>query len=593
MHPARDKMGLFIDPTTLPAGGGGFVQLMCLTAVYAKLIFDGSTLISDGSELLLLVPSIAGIVGSVVLPVLGAVPDGAMVLFSGLGAASPAAQQAQLSVGIGALAGSTIMLLTLPWILALIAGRVTCIDGEPNYKRKLVNKSDWTMTGTGISVTPEISFNAKMMLLTCLPYVLIQAPAFAGREDLDPAMATVCLVVCVAFFLLYLVLMVRNSTVEGARRQVIKKIVQQVEGGHFSFTDCVLGWITKMEDDGVSGMGEGANYGTALLSPTKGAKGYGSGDGGAGGAGNDNKRTEERQFLADVLKVFFSKYDKDGNGSLDPYELRALFVDLGEKPTEQEFSALIEGSDVDRNGNLDFLEFCDAMVKFVLRKAEATRVRTNTGSLVAPSPSNPMSLNDTSAQVKLNVGESMMEAANESEEEEDYPEDIDEDLSFEQKQWLVKKKACLKMLSGTVLVLLISDPMVDVMGEIGNRIGISPFYISFVLAPLSSNASELIASYSYALKKTKRTITISFSALLGAACMNNTFCLAIFMALMVFKGLRWQFSAETVSILLVQITMFAVGMKRVHYLKDGLIVLLLYPASLALVAALEMGLGWD
>ena len=73
------------------------------------------------------------------------------------------------------------MLLTLPWILALVAGRVTCVDGEPDYKRKLVDKSDWSMTGTGISVLPEISFNAKMMLITCLPYVLIQAPAWAGR----------------------------------------------------------------------------------------------------------------------------------------------------------------------------------------------------------------------------------------------------------------------------------------------------------------------------------------------------------------------------------------------------------------------------
>ena len=35
-------------------------------------------MISDGSELLLLVPSLAGLVGSVVLPVLGAVPDGAI-----------------------------------------------------------------------------------------------------------------------------------------------------------------------------------------------------------------------------------------------------------------------------------------------------------------------------------------------------------------------------------------------------------------------------------------------------------------------------------------------------------------------------------
>lgn len=68
-------------------------------------------MISDGSELLLLVPAVAGLVGSVVLPVLGAVPDGAIVLFSGMGDDA----QAQLSVGVGALAGSTIMLLTIPW----------------------------------------------------------------------------------------------------------------------------------------------------------------------------------------------------------------------------------------------------------------------------------------------------------------------------------------------------------------------------------------------------------------------------------------------------------------------------------------------
>ena len=48
--------------------------------------------------------------GSVVLPVLGAVPDGAIMLFSGLGSVEEA--QENLAVGVGALAGSTIMLLT-------------------------------------------------------------------------------------------------------------------------------------------------------------------------------------------------------------------------------------------------------------------------------------------------------------------------------------------------------------------------------------------------------------------------------------------------------------------------------------------------
>ena len=49
---------------------------------------------------------------------MGAVPDGAIVLFSGMG---PNAQE-ELSVGVGALAGSTIMLLTLPWAACIYQG---------------------------------------------------------------------------------------------------------------------------------------------------------------------------------------------------------------------------------------------------------------------------------------------------------------------------------------------------------------------------------------------------------------------------------------------------------------------------------------
>lgn len=75
----------FIDVKSLPQDGFGLIQLCFLAFVYGYMLMYGSNMISDGSELLLLVPAWAGLVGSVVLPVLGAVPDGCMVLFSGLG----------------------------------------------------------------------------------------------------------------------------------------------------------------------------------------------------------------------------------------------------------------------------------------------------------------------------------------------------------------------------------------------------------------------------------------------------------------------------------------------------------------------------
>jgi len=88
----------------------GNTGLLWLFVSYGYALFWASNQISEGSDLLLLVPSLAGIVGSCVLPVLGAVPDGAIMLFSGLGSVEEA--QENLAIGVGALAGSTIMLLT-------------------------------------------------------------------------------------------------------------------------------------------------------------------------------------------------------------------------------------------------------------------------------------------------------------------------------------------------------------------------------------------------------------------------------------------------------------------------------------------------
>ena len=61
--------------------------------------------------------------GSVVVPVLGVVPDGAIILFSGLGENA----QPRLDIGVGALAGSTVMLICLPVTSLLFAGYLSML----------------------------------------------------------------------------------------------------------------------------------------------------------------------------------------------------------------------------------------------------------------------------------------------------------------------------------------------------------------------------------------------------------------------------------------------------------------------------------
>lgn len=240
-------------------------------------------MISDGSELLLLVPSIKGIIGSVVLPILGAVPDGAMVLFSCLG--DNAVEQ--INVGVGALAGSTIMLLTLPWFLSIMAGRVNLQNGQPNYKSKkrldvnaLVGPSAgrlrWAsahLFQTGVTAKDVVQTNGKIMMATSLVYLIIQIPAFVElakmtngtmpngtmpngthtRVHISPAdqahaektWVLVALVACFLLFVLYLAYCViqNNKSKEDENSvQNLKEAAMHEKAIDLGKTPCLLGW---------------------------------------------------------------------------------------------------------------------------------------------------------------------------------------------------------------------------------------------------------------------------------------------------------------------------------------------------------------
>merc|ERR1712217_556047 len=178
-------------------------------------------------------------------------------------------------------------------------------------------------------------------------------------------------------------------------------------------------------------------------------------------------------------------------------------------------------------------------------------------------------------------------------EEESMPEDLMH-LSPRMQLCRVVQRSCWMMALGTVLVLVFSDPMVDCLSEWGKRLGVSPFYVSFVLAPFASNASELLSAYTYAIKKTEKNMTTSLSTLIGAACMNNTFVLGIFLALIYLQGLAWQFTAETIAMVLIQwiIGIIAITSKT-QTVVTAIIILACYPGCLFVVWFLENKVGLD
>lgn len=524
-------------------------QLFFLTAIYAYVIFQASGFISDGSELLLLVPSVAGLVGSIVLPILGAVPDGVMMMFSG---ASDNPQE-DIASGVGVLAGSTVMLLTLPWFIAIMYGGVPVVDGKAQYGSKEKPTSFFTQ---GIGFNKSIAKSAKIMLATTLLYLIIQIPATqqegshpksapAGQTAADKAATHeqakaesmialgACVACIVAFFgYLYICYQEANTDLQ------LEKIIEGIKNKTIS-----LGSALIFVKEGA----EAAGYNAELL----------------GTAGN--KR------LTAILKPFFKKFDTDQNNTLDQSEFTILLRDLGEGLESSDAEALFKKYDTDKSSTISFEEFTVCMSWYLDHPENMAKSKTQAQKELAPTA-----------------------AAEDDEEEEEVPEDLAE-LSEEEQQKKIKMRSVWMMSFGTCLVLIFSDPLVECFNHWGNNVfGISPFYVSFILAPLASNASELLAAYNYASKKTMKSITTSLSTLLGAACMNNTFCLAIFFFLIYAQGIAWQFTAETIAIVVSQWVIGALAIfKDTHTGQDGCIIISIYPLTLVLVSVLESVCGLD
>jgi len=533
------------------------------------VLYFSSNLISEGSELLLLVPELAGLVGGVVLPLLGAVPDGAIILFSGLGDIETA--QETLSVGVGALAGSTIMLLTVPFALSVYSGRVdySSQSGRPDYfgqPRLTPMKSfEQQLKTTGVTVTEAVQHSGKIMMITFLPYLLIQIPAsFMHGPSQEVAAhekwwAFSGLVICLSGLVFYMRLQLhisREGQDRGHRMAVVKKLLQK---GQVSLSGALAANLKAAEAAGE--LGNESEYSSLTRNPDGSYK---------------YPPPAVADYLREICQDAFHSYDADGNGQLDRREVYVFFKDFHEAISEDEFEQLFAKTDTDNSGYVSFDEFIGLVYNLIKGKGE--------GDLDGSTRSVKV------ARASGIIADSALSSAAD-EEEEEVPEEFTA-LPPEEQQRAIKKRAFLMCGVGTLLVIVFSDPMVDVMQEIAVRAGLPPFYVSFVLAPLASNASEVLSSMYYSSKKTRKTITVALSTLCGAASLNNTFCLSIFFFLIYFRGLAWQFSAETISIVAVELIVGFLVQRDSLSMLTGFMILAIFPLSLVLVATLE-ALGFD
>jgi len=486
-----------------------------LIIVYGYILSKGSAWIADGAELLIHVLP-GPLVGGLILPVLGAVPDAAIILVSTLGA-TPEKVEKEVLVGVGTLAGSTIMLLTLPlWGTILLARTDIGPNGEA-LEEKCSRFKCKSFVKSGVTVTKDVRLLAIVVLLTMLLYLFIQIPGviYASSPHSSEDEHYFALAACILCFLAlgaYSVFMIlfprypqkvlsifrkkRNmlSVIESFRKELRREEIRPQRDA-LKFPLLVM---NMMEDQHV------IDHPLATPAPDPSAPAA------------PTARHREPLF-APMKRVHVSR-DRLRNIGLQ------WLIKAKEKRVRRDYGIAEEGE----------------MKNYEEAEEEAGAV-----------PDGPLTVKQ-----KLKI-------------------------------WL---RAGFWLALGTATVAIFSDPMVSSITALSDLIDTSgqlQFYISFIITPIASNASELISALMFARKKKRKITSVSFSALLGAATMNNTLCLGIFLLMIFLKKLTWHFSAEVIPILVCELCVGLICLKQTFRFYQSFIFVLFYPITLGLVFLLK------
>ncbi|KAI4322992.1 hypothetical protein L6164_022636 [Bauhinia variegata] len=496
-----------------------------LIIIYGFLMYKAATYLSNGSELLLEILG-PGIVGGLFLPILGALPDAMLILVSGLSGSKETAQS-QVSVGMGLLAGSTTLLLTIIWGVCVIVGKCDLDD------RIAVDTQDtrgYSLTGSGVSTDIWTSYAARIMVISVLPFLIVQLPQILNSTSGRHLAVLIALIVSLALLIVYCLYQIFQPWIQRRKLAYVKH--KHVIFGILRHFEHALGRFLK----------------------------------------------EDGQPDKEMIKKLFKTIDENGDGELSHGELKALMVGINFEEIDLNhddavFKIMAE-FDTSHNDAVDEDEFVDGICKWI---------RNAQGHSRGVSGSQPTRfLQDFHQETKrehdlLDVG--------------DQSDEVVEGVA--DPKW-TSIKAVLLLLLGTVIAAAFADPLVDAVDNFSDATSIPAFFISFIALPFATNSSEAVSAIIFASRDKRQTASLTFSELYGAVTMNNVLCLSVFLALVYVRGLTWDFSSEVLVILVVCLVMGLFGSFRTHFpLWTSILAILLYPFSLALVYVLDYVFGWS
>ncbi|XP_062011529.1 sodium/calcium exchanger NCL-like [Rosa rugosa] len=500
-----------------------------LIIVYGGLMYLAATYLTNGSELLLEILG-PGIIGGLFLPILGALPDAMLILVSGLSGSTETAQD-QVSVGMGLLAGSTVMLISVVWGSCVFIGKC---DIENNIAVDNKDTKKLSLTGSGVTTDTLTSYSAIIMAVSVIPFIVVQLPQLLSSTYLRQLAILIGLVLSLALLISY------------CMYQVFQPWIQRRRLAYAKHKHVISGLLKHLKQRALG----------RLL--------------------HDNGELNQ-----EVVKKLFDTIDTDTDNHLSHSELRALIVGIRfdeiELDKDDAVDKVMKDFDTSHDSLITREEFTKGVQKWLNEAKHAGNSTSYSGSHTEKF------LNDFHEQTKKEHDLFVRG--------EEQSDEVVEGVDNPKKTSI---KAGLMLLAGTLIAAAFADPLVDAVDNFSDATSIPTFFISFIALPLATNSSEAVSAIIFASRKKKRTASLTFSELYGAVTMNNVLCLSVFLALVYVRGLTWDFSAEVLVIVIVCVVMGVFGGLRTTFpLWTTSIAYLLYPFSLVLVYVLDYIFGWS
>ncbi|KAL6570642.1 hypothetical protein OROGR_000192 [Orobanche gracilis] len=198
-----------------------------LILVYEYLLFHAESYVDSGGKRIFKILG-PGVFGASAFQIIGSLPEALILLASGLSSNDETAQECVLT-GVGLLAGSSILLLTLIWGTCVILGSQN-FSSHLQFnlsKNKQYNPLERLLfslwPGYGVVTALFASYTSRIMLLSVVPFVIIIVPnmfdlSYAGERVL----LLITLVVSIMFLLSYFFYQLFRPSIQRRRLMYIK-----------------------------------------------------------------------------------------------------------------------------------------------------------------------------------------------------------------------------------------------------------------------------------------------------------------------------------------------------------------------------------